>query len=238
EQARRAEPPQRLDRRVGADAEHGEERLLHAVAAEQDDALPERRERRPGVERGAVARRLARGSLDAGEGAQELRLSVALGAREADDLALLDLEVDRPEAVAAEPGHVEQDLRGPAFGLALREGELERPADHVRDERLLVHAGGVERALLDAVAEDAEAVGDLEDLREPVADVDDPDAGAAALVDERVQLLHLVRAERRRRLVEQQHLRPGEQRLDDLEELALCEREPADRRSYRQVDAE
>ena len=36
--------------------------------------------------------------FDAGQGAEELDLAVALGAGDADDLAAVQLEVDRPEA--------------------------------------------------------------------------------------------------------------------------------------------
>src|SRR5581483_3630877 len=43
DEAGAAEATQHLDRRVRADAEHGEERLAHAVAAEQEDARAQRR---------------------------------------------------------------------------------------------------------------------------------------------------------------------------------------------------
>ena len=103
--------------------------------------------------------------------------------------------------------------------------ELERPPDHERDEALLRHGGGLERPLADAVAENGDPIGDAEHLGQPVADVDDADAGAALLEHERVEPLDVLRPERGRRLVEEQHLRLGEQRLDDLEELSLGERQ-------------
>ena len=59
--------------------------------------------------------------LDAGEGPEELHLAVALGPGDAEDLALVYLEVDRPEPIALEPGDVEADLARPAIGVAVGE---------------------------------------------------------------------------------------------------------------------
>ena len=73
--------------------------------------------------------------------------------------------------------------------------------------------GGLERPLADAVAKDRDPVGDAEHLRQPMADVDDADSCAALLEHQRVQPLDILRPERGRRLVEEQHLRPGEQAL-------------------------
>jgi hypothetical protein len=81
----------------------------------------------------------------------------------------------------------------------------------VLDESLFRHAGGLERPLLHAVAEHADAICDPEDLREPMAHVDDADVGSAALQDERHQLVDFLRPERGGRLVEKQHLRLREQ---------------------------
>ena len=109
--------------------------------------------------------------------------------------------------------------------VARGKSKLERTPDHERDEALLRHRGRLERPLAHAVPENADPIGDAEDLGQSVADVDDPDAGAAPFVNERVQMIDVLGAEGRRRLVEEQHLRLGEQRLDDLEELSLRERE-------------
>ena len=112
-----------------------------------------------------------------------------------------------PKRSPLSPDTRSDDLRALPVVRALGKGELERPPDHERDELLLRHAGGLVRALADAVAEDGDPVGDAEHLRQPVADVDDADAGPAALEHERVQPCHLLGPERRRRLVEQEHLR-------------------------------
>jgi hypothetical protein len=56
-----------------------------------------------------------------------------------------------------------------------------------------------------------------------VADVHDADAGSAPLEHELVQLCDFLRAERRRRLVEEEHLRPRQQGFDHFQELSLRE---------------
>ena len=80
-------------------------------------------------------------------------------------------------------------------------------------------------ALADTVAKHGDPVGDSEHLRQSVADVDDPDASPALVEHQRMEPLDILRPERGRRLVEEEHLRPGEQDLDDLEELPLGERQ-------------
>ena len=180
----------------------------------------------------------ARRPLRTGERPEELHLPVALRAGDSDDLAARHLEVDRPEPVAPQSRDREQHLALRLALVSLRERELERTPDHERDEALLRHRGGLERPLAHAVAENADPVGDAEDLGQAVADVDDPDAGAAPLVNERVQTVDVLRPEGRRRLVEEQHLRLGEQRLDDLEELPLRQRERPGRRGRRDAEVE
>ena len=120
--------------------------------------------------------------------------------------------------------------------VPLRKRELERPPDHERDEAFLRHGGGLERSLADAVAKDGDPIGDAEHLRQPVADVDDADPCAALLEHQLMEPLDVVGPERGRRLIEEQDLRPGEQRLDDLEELSLGERQRPRRRRHRDVE--
>ena len=236
EDAQPRQAAQDLDRRVRADAEHGEERLAGAIAAQQHHAGAERAERRARVELVAVARRFPGRPLDPRQGAEELRLAVPLRTGDTEDLALADDEVDGAEALATEPGDVEEHLPAVSVRVALGEGERERPPDHERHDGLLRHARRVVGALADAVAEHRDAVGDTEHLGEPVADVDDPDAGPAPLQDERVELGDLLRPQRRGRLVEEQDLRFGEQGLDDLEELAFRERQRPDHRGRRDIE--
>ena len=241
---RRLRNPRRPSRRstwivaVGSDAQDGEERFGRPVAAQQHDSRAQRPERRARVELLAVAGRRARGPLRTGERPEELHLPVALRARDSDDLAARHLEVDRPEPVAPQSRDREQHLALRLTLVSRRKRKLERTPDHESDEALLRHRGGLERSLAHAVAENADPIGDAEDLGQPVADVDDPDAGAAPLVNERVESVDVLGPEGRRRLVEEQHLRLGEQRLDDLEELSLRERERPRGRGRRDVEVE
>ena len=186
----------------------------------------------------AVAGGAAGRALDAGKRAEELHLAVALGPRDPEDLALGDAEIDGAETLSAQLRDLEERLGLRAFPGSLGEGVLERPADHQGDERLLRHLGRFVGALADAVAQHGDPVGDPEHLRQAMADIDDADAGPASLEHERVQLRHLLRPERGRRLVEQKDLRPREQRLHHLEQLTLCERQRPGRDRHRDVDLE
>ena len=123
---------------------------------------------------GAAHRAVRR--LDAGEGAQELHLAVALGAGDADDLAAAELRSTGPNR-RPRSWVTWSSTSSLASTVGVGEGVLERAADHQRDDVGLGHRVGVERALADAVAQDRDAVGDVEHLGEAVADVDDGDAG-------------------------------------------------------------
>ena len=85
-----------------------------------------------------------------------------------------------------------------------------------------------------AVAEDRDAVADLEDLAEPVGDVDDRPALAGELADDRLDLLDLDVGERRGRLVEDEDAGVARQEPRDLDQLALGDRKVA--RRHRRVD--
>src|SRR5207344_680467 len=69
--AQASQPPQNLDRRVGAHAQDREERLPGSIAAEQHDAGAERTERRFPVELVAAARGTPLRALDARKSAKE-----------------------------------------------------------------------------------------------------------------------------------------------------------------------
>ena len=104
------EAAEHLDGGVRPDAQHREQRLAASVAAQQDDPGSEGAGRRASVELDAAAGRAAGRRFDTGEGSQERHLAVPLGARDAEDLALADDEVDRAEAVALQAGQFEHDL--------------------------------------------------------------------------------------------------------------------------------
>ncbi len=121
-----------------------------------------------------------------------------------------DLEVDRAEALAAQARHREHDL-GVLAAAAGRSGKATLSGRPIISATSASSEIGrrLERPLADAVAEHRDAVGDREHLGQAVADVDDADALACLLEHERVEPLDLLGPECRRRLVEEQHLRPG-----------------------------
>ena len=87
---------------------------------------------------------------------------------------------------------------------------------------------GAEVARRAAEAKDEDAVGDLEDVDQVVADHDDAEVALAQAFDQRQDLWWSGHAERRGRLVEQHHLRLAEQRAGDRHLLALAAGERAD----------
>ena len=151
----------------------------------------------------------------------------APGAQEpgdADHLAVVDVEVGRCEdAPATDPGRPE-DRCGGAVDGALRAGRdglelVEHAADHLGDQ---VGAGQVFGAVLAdelAVAQHRDAVGDLVDLVQEVADEQDGDALVAQVPDDREQPVDLVAVQARRRLVEDQHPGVEDHRPADRDQL-------------------
>ena len=77
-----------------------------------------------------------------------------------------------------------------------------------------------------------------EHLGQAMAHVDDAHAGASGRRRRSMERLHLVRSQGRGRLVEQQHLRVGDERLGHLEELAVREGEGARRGVGEQLEVE
>ena len=69
-----------------------------------------------------------------------------------------------------------------------------------------------------------------------MADIDDRRALGRERADDGAELPDAVEVERRGRLVEQQHLRVADQRLDDFEELPLGRRQLADERVGRDAE--
>ena len=78
-----------------------------------------------------------------------------------------------------------------------------------------------------AVAKHGDAVAIVEDLRHAVGDVDDRDAARGEVAHDPEQDLRLALGQRRGRLVEDQHAAVQRQRLGDLDQLLLRDRERA-----------
>ena len=84
------------------------------------------------------------------------------------------------------------------------------------------------RSDVGAVAQHRDAVGDLEQLVEPMADVDDPDAAAFELADDVEQARDVALGQRGGRLVHDQDARVVRQRAQNLDPLAVADGERAD----------
>ena len=103
---------------------------------------------------------------------------------------------------------------------------LRSPADHQAHHRGLVDLGGVAHRHQLAVAQHGDPVGEVHDLAQAMADVDDADAVGAQRADHREQALRLVLGQRRGRLVEAQQPHAGPQGAHDLDQLPLRRAEP------------
>ena len=118
----------------------------------------------------------------------------------------------------------------------LRSGKIcgKRPADHGVDQAFLVEFGDRARQHAAAILQHHDLVGDGIDFLEPVRDVEDGRAGggeAAHLVE---QLGGFGGGDHRGRLVEDQDLRFGDERLGDFDDLLARDAERADQR--RRID--
>ena len=100
-------------------------------------------------------------------------------------------------------------------------------ADHRADEVVGGQAGQLARQHEAPVAQDGHALAEREDLLEPVRDEEDGDARLAQRRRDAEQALDLDRRQGGGRLVHHDHPRVERQRLGDLDELLLGDREPA-----------
>ena len=149
----------------------------------------------------------------------------------------MSLEAHVGKAFARQTADRQDHLTGDRSGLG-RIFAIDVSTDHQRYELVLGDLGRYrECPLVNAVAQNGDALREFENLRKAVADVDDARAGGCQFTDERHQLAHTVDVERRRRLVEEQDFWIGEQRLNDFDELPLRRRQRAYRRLWVDVDA-
>jgi hypothetical protein len=163
----------------------------------------------------------------------------ALQAREADDLAGAHVEVDRVDEVVAAAGDLEPGPTGLGAGQACGELGLDAAPDHLGDQVVGGDVGGGDGVDQAAVLEDGDPVAQVEDLLEPVGDVEDGGAALAQAADEAVEEFDLGVGERGGRLVHADEVGPLGERLGDLGDLLVGDREPADVRGGGEVlDAE
>ena len=139
-----------------------------------------------------------RGGGHADDRLGELGAAGAHQAADADHLAATNGETDIMDLLGGE----RLDDRALAGSPRALEQVAEVAADHQADDAFLVGVGG--RSDIDqlAVAQHRDAVGELDDLVQPVGDVDHRHAIGAQPADNREQALRLVLGQRRGRLVE------------------------------------
>ena len=129
-----------------------------------------------------------------------------------------------PNPTARSAGARPSPTAAPVTGRELA-GDL--AADHHPHHVVAIGVGAGHLAGVAAVLEHGDAIGDGEHLVHAVADEHDGAPLLAQPPHGGEQLLHLVFAQSRRRLVEHQDARRSGHRLGDLDELALGERETA-----------
>ena len=123
-----------------------------------------------------------------------------------------DGEPDRPPVVRA----------GPVRVVA---GQF--PADHVPHQLVRAGVRGGHRGHPAAVLQNGDPAGQVEDLGEPVRDVQQPDAPLLEPAHQPVEQLDLVVGQRRGRLVHDEQPRVQGERLGDLDDLLLGDAQPA-----------
>ena len=157
------------------------------------------------------------------EGLDQLVLPVARDARDAEDLAGPDLEVDPMDhlrsavVVDGQARHLERV--GGRVRIAAIDRQRDLAADHQLSEVLLVRFGRDPLADDPAAPDDRDPVGDLEDLVQLVADEDDAVALACEPSQDREDLVGLLRREDSGRLVEDEDPGIAVEGLEDLDPL-------------------
>ena len=144
-----------------------------------------------------------------------------------EDLAAVQLERDVLEASGfAQALHLEKDLVRTRLRRLLGRIELVNdPADHGTDHRTRRRFGDIEGGDVLAVAEDADPVAIVENLDHAVRDIDDRDALGGQPAHDAEQDPGLALGQRGRRFVQDQHPALERQRLGDLDQLLLRDRQ-------------
>ena len=191
---------------------------MPAAIASRTDTRPQRRAAQ--LDGAAVARHNAGDRANHGVGA------AAELAGEAEDFALAQLQRDRTGEARRDQVAHRQNQRAEAIA-ARREHLFEPAAEQVLDQLVDVQRFDPHRLEAAAVAEDRDAVCDLEHFAQPVGDVDDRAPFARQVAHHQLDLLDLDVRQRRRRLVEDEDARIARQQPRDLDQLLLRHRQVA-----------
>ena len=230
------EPAQAGQRDVRRDRLRHREPELAAILGDVGDASGHGVTRRPDLDVPLAAPDLPRVCRpDAEERLGDLGASGSDEPGEAEHLALADLERDVVErALATEPVHPEGDRT--ELGPRPLEEVGEVAADHVPDERGLGHVDGRPGRDVPAVAEHRDPIAELEHLVQAMADEEDGDTVGGQTPHLTEEALDLVRRQRRRRLVHDQHAHVAGHRLGDLDGLLGADGQLRRHRSRIEVD--
>ena len=165
----------------------------------------------------------------AGQHLHQLALPVALDAGDAEDLARSELERDalqrRYALVRARGQVVDRHHHRTRSRRLLVDAQQHLAPDHQRGDLLLVRVLCREMADHTAAPHHRDAVGDVEDLLQLVADEDDRLARFDQVAQHHEQLLRLLRREHAGRLVEDEDVRAAVQHLHDLRALLQPDRQ-------------
>ena len=172
-------------------------------------------------------------ALQPADGLGDLAASGADQSGETEDLAGLHLERDVAEPSALGQAVYRQDhVRGAVFlALFVRILAVEDAADHRIDEFRRRRLGDVARHDVLAVAENRDSVAVVENLRQPVGDVDDRDAAGGEPANDAEERLRLALGQSGGGFVEDQHPAVERQRLGDLDQLLVGDRQVTHQRS-------
>ena len=146
-------------------------------------------------------------AVQAEDRARDLRAPGADQPGKAEHLAGAQRERDVAEAHGARQALDTEQLLARLGAHVRRKVFFEPAADHHLDERGPIDLGGGPRRHVPSVAQHRDGVAELEDLFEPVADVDARDAALAQPADDRVEPLGFVLRQAARRLVEDDQAR-------------------------------
>ena len=138
--------------------------------------------------------------VDADDRARRLPLTGPQGTHQPDDLTLVHGERHIPQPGGPEVGDLEHRISGRSFPLRVE--RLDVSAEHHRYEAIVRRPRTLDLPHQLAVAQHGDAVADHRDLIEPMRDIDDGNALASDVADGSKEDFDLVRAERGRRLVE------------------------------------
>ncbi len=229
-EARRDDPGLREVRSNGEgevlrDARVEHEALFAAVLGHEGEPLAHRGARVLGRHRpsgepyrsGVVA-------VDAEDRASDFAPAGAHEPCETDDLAGPHREADVVEdAGTREPLDLEQGRAD--LGRLLGEEVGDLAADHLRDDLVDTRVDDPVRGDVGAVAHHGDGVAEVEHLVEPVRDEDERAAFVAEAAGDLEEPVDLDAGERRGRLVHDEHLRVERDRLRDLDDLLVGDRE-------------